>query len=523
LVLNSLKQSSRRYVSLSDFDLEKNEIKRELIRNIGPEYDSIISADISNVDSGARKVDKSLGKSLQGIQLGTRAATAVFMYSFSGGLENGATISEIKRSATTIDNPSSIVVEALEQLKAKLFFMQNQNEKFFFSNQPDLNRILLTRIENIKDTDLIQAEKDLIIQQIPKGSSKLKVILWPSKPSEIPDNEESKLAIVPQRDYEYMKNILKTKGESPRIFVNTIFFLYPSDTEKASFIDSLKTMLAYGQIKKDRTINLTQDQREEVEDNLRKGDLTDATRKYYRKLGIPIQGIEMIKEIDLGIPTYGESNGLVQGTYDKLRAEGEIIEKISPLVIKERYLRERDYLKVQQIYDSMMKTPGEVRYVNKSSIEESIVEGVKQRLFGLGEIQNNHDQKEYPLCRFFKEAVSVVDPNYVIMVDRICKIEQIGLARTQNATSRVETTAEPRVTIPDLNQSENLSSGHQEIDLSFDVPRGKISQIMGILNLLQQKFGSMHLTVRAQKGTISEDDYVNKIKEALKQIGVETD
>ncbi len=141
LVLNSLKQSSRPYVTLSDFDLEKSEIKRELIKNIGPEFDSIISADISNVDSGATKVDKSLGKSLQGIQPGTRAATAVFMYSFSGGHENGATGSEIKRSATTTDNPSSIVVEALEQLKAKLFFMQNQNEKFFFSNQPNLNRI----------------------------------------------------------------------------------------------------------------------------------------------------------------------------------------------------------------------------------------------------------------------------------------------------------------------------------------------------------------------------------------------
>ena len=46
---------------------------------------------------------------------------------------------------------------------------------------------------------------------------------------------------------------------------------------------------------------------------------------------------------------------------------------------------------------------------------------------------------------------------------------------------------------------------------------------MGILNLLRQKFGSMHLAVRAQKGSISEDDYMNKIKEALKQIGVDID
>ena len=515
LVLNSLKQSSRPYITLSDFDLEKNEIKRELIKNIGSEFDSIISADISNANSGSKKVDKSLGKSLHGIQLGTRTATAVFMYSFSGGYENGATVSEIKRSATTIDNPSSTVVEALEQLKAKLFFMQNQNEKFFFSNQPNLNRILLTRMENIKYTDLAQVEKELIIQQIPKSGSKQKVILWPGKPNDIPDNEELKLVIIPQSDYSSMKSILKTKGDSPRIYVNTIFFLYPSDAEKASFTDLLKTMIAYEQIKKDRTLNLTHEQRGDVEDSLRKLDLNHAIRKYYRVLGIPIQGFEMIKEIDLGIPTYGEDVGLVQDVYDKLRTEGEIIEKISPLVIRERYLRERDYLKVQQIYDSMMKTPGEVRYVNRNSVEESLVEGVKQGLFGLGDIKTNHDQKEMPICRFFKEEVSVVDPNYIIMADRICKAEQIGMEPIQNNTSHPATDMGPRVPIPD--------PGRQKINLSFDVPRGKISHIMGILNLLQQRFGSMHLTVTAQKGSISEDDYVNKIKEALKQIGVETE
>jgi hypothetical protein len=33
----------------------------------------------------------------------------------------------------------------------------------------------------------------------------------------------------------------------------------------------------------------------------------------------------------------------------------------------------------------------------------------------------------------------------------------------------------------------------------------------------------MHLVISAQKGSISEDDYVDKIKEALKQIGIKID
>jgi len=55
-----------------------------------------------------------------------------------------------------------VVVEAVEQLKSKLFYLQSQNEKYFFLNQPNMNRILLTKMENIKDTDVVESEKEIL-------------------------------------------------------------------------------------------------------------------------------------------------------------------------------------------------------------------------------------------------------------------------------------------------------------------------------------------------------------------------
>ena len=55
-----------------------------------------------------------------------------------------------------------MVVEAVEQLKSKLFYLQSQNEKYFFLNQPNMNRILLTKMENIKDTDVVESEKEIL-------------------------------------------------------------------------------------------------------------------------------------------------------------------------------------------------------------------------------------------------------------------------------------------------------------------------------------------------------------------------
>jgi hypothetical protein len=267
---------------------------------------------------------------------------------------------------------------------------------------------------------------------------------------------------------------------------------------------------------------LTQEQRRDVEEDLRGEEQRkrDSLRKLHRIILVPTQGTAITKEMDLGIPDVSERKSIIDEAYDGLKSEGEIIEKISPLVIKERYLKDRDYTKVQQIYDSMMKTPGAVRYAKRNTIEDSLIEGIKQGYFGSGEIQrsNNGEGKEMPFCRTFKEEISIIDPNSVILADRICEAQRKA---DKNDGLIVSTPTE----IGDQEGRRTLGvvevNVRQDVGLSFDVPRGKISHIMGIINLLQQKFESIHLEIKAQKGSISEDDYDSKIKEALRQMGIE--
>jgi hypothetical protein len=73
-----------------------------------------------------------------------------------------------------------------------------------------------------------------------------------------------------------------------------------------------------------------------------------------------------LKSNDLGIPTYGEEKGLSQEVYEKLRSDGEILEKIAPLVLREKYLTGREYVSTEQLYHSSLKTPGETRTINRA-------------------------------------------------------------------------------------------------------------------------------------------------------------
>ncbi|MDA8055456.1 MAG: hypothetical protein M0Z77_07395 [Thermoplasmatales archaeon] len=514
LVIYSLKERDRPYLTLADFDLSNSDLRRELLRSISQEFDSIIAADITASDYGSKKVDISTGSSYRGLSIGTRAATTIFLYSFSGGKENGALISEIKRNATITGVPSSIVTEAVEKLKESLFYLQYQDGKFYFLNQPNLNRVILTKMENIEDNEVKERERDLLRSQI--SGKKFKVLLWPEKPRDVPDTSDLKLVIIQRKDEKFMQGVLESKGDTPRIYRNTIFFLCPYEIEKNTLISSIKKEIAYKQVQADKTLKLTEEQKREVSQNIKtiEGSFKDVVKRGYRLVFVPIK--DGLKEIDLGIPTYGELKELDDWVYDGLNSVQEVLEKIAPIVIKQKYLGDRDFVGVRLIYESMLKTQGEKRLVSPDALKESISQGVKQGLFGLGILL---DQKGETLeCKYFEEdALSTMDENEVIVAVTFCKKQRASFVGT--------TTELPQLVEEEASESsssfERSSKNRNNVSLKFTVPLGKVSQVMGMMNFLQNKFKILKITINATEGSISDEEYESKIKETLRQLGLE--
>jgi hypothetical protein len=516
LVVHSLKETSTPYISLADFDLSNQEIRQELLKHIGAEFNSVIGNDITDTEAGAKKVDRSLGGAYQGLSLGTRAATAIFMGSFSGGQERGVTPGEIKRLATTTENPSSVVLEAVDLLKSHLFYLQSAGGKYFFSNQPNLNRILVITMDNITHSEVQDEEIELLKHGIRGG--RLKVFLWPRDSSAIPDTEELKLVILPREDRELMESILTLKGHTPRVYHNTIFFLYPRESERQSFTTSVKRKLSFQQIQVDESLNLTEEQRKEVRRELQKAEETvkDALRRMYRGLGIP--QFKGLKTSDLGIPTYGEDRGLDEEAYEKLRSDGEILERIAPLVLREKYLGEKDYVYTEQLYQSALKTPGEKRPTSKSVLENAITEGVHAGLFALGE-----RVEEELRCHYFKETPSVaLSGSEVILKPELCQEER----HTETETTTSEA---PRRKAPEASHQQQVETQgesvavRERVTMKFRVPKGKVSSLMGVMNLLQSKFENLYIEINATEGAITEQDYEDKIKETFRQLGIKAE
>jgi len=530
LVVHALKDNASPYITLADFDLANQDIRRELLKHIGAEYDSVIAADITGAEAGVKKVNASLGKAYQGLRLGERVATSMFLYSFSGGIERGVTMSEIKRNATTLENPSSAVAEAVEELKGKLFYIQNQAGKYYFSNQANLNRLLLIRMENIHEPEIKAVEESLLRSGI-KGE-RLKVHIWREQSADIPDTPDLKLLILADLNETLMRTILEEKGSTPRVHRNTLFFLTPLPNERAAFNNLVCKQLAYQALEADKTLSLTAEQHKEIKDNLKRltGDLAESVRRLYRQLYLPAR--TGWKIIDLGLPTVGDTKSLDNEVYDRLRLEGEILEKIAPLVIKERFLQGRDWVLTAQLYQASLKTPGEARTTSQTIWEIGIAEGVRKGLFGLGELE-----QEQPVYRYYKEEslISLAE-NEILLRAEICEVQREAEAdkvifkpgqdtpATGSTHDRGTDTTTSGSLIPGQTTSfppTHTVKGHTQLSLNFVVPKGKVSSLMGVLNFLQNRYNLIEISLHVADGQLSDQEYEDKIMEAFRQMGVD--
>jgi len=529
LVVKSLKNSQKPFIRLGDFDLKNEEIRKELVKHIGPEYDSVIAADITSIDSGAKKVDISLGSSYLSYQFGTRVATTIFMYSFSGGQEKGATQREIKLSCAETGIQSSIIVETLDKLKDTLFYLSDSESLLFFTNKPNLNRILLNKMDAISDIELKEEEEKLVREAF-KKTEHFDIYIWPEQPVDVSDTEKLKLIVLRDINSEKIRKFIETYGERPRIYRNSLIFLCPLESEKVNFEKTLKEKLAWQRIEMDKTLELSTDQKEKVKNKIDETEkhAKERIRYVYRIVYLPQK--DEPERMDLGIPTYGAKKIIPEEVYERLREEGKIIEKLSAHYLKEKYLREKAYVETKNILDSFYKTPGEVRIKDKSVLVNALRDGVKQGIFGLGYLENGE-----PVCRYIKTDVEpYFEEKEVIINPELCveSREEISLKTKEEIAIEFIKPTLPEFEKKEIVKKEGLVEGIKrqvllpkisKLLLKLNITPGKFSSIVKTINLISEKFESVDIKIEisAKHGEMLKSEYEDKIIETIKQLGLE--
>ncbi|AXI24739.1 AAA family ATPase [Methanofervidicoccus sp. A16] len=525
LVIYDMLDKGVPFIRLGDFDLSNEEIRRELIKHIGNQWDSIIYSDITSEESGAKKVDRNLGSAYIPYKLGTVVATTIFMTSFSGRGERGITMKELKLYASLPIFPTSVIDTVLASLREKLFYLSD--EDLYFLTQPNLNKIILNFEDNISMEELYEEEFKLLENYI-SDKPKFKVFIHPKFPREIPDDTNLKLLIMKSGNVE--REFVEKCGENPRIYKNTLIFLCPEEDYRRNFQRAIRRYLALKGIREKKMDELTQLQREEVKKKFKdiKNLLYSELRYFYRKILLPTR--DGFKVVDLGHPHPASKRKLDNVVYEELKSEGEILEKISPVIIKDNYLKDRDYLEIKKLYDSFLKIPGNPRIASKEGFIESIKKGVKEGIFGYGKLIDGEIEVitigETPDVQLSDDEI-IIKPELCIKEEKIEEKKGEKLPE-KHSTKDVEKSIQKVEHSPTVKVEEKVEEDkYRNITLKLKIPPEpeKILIIPRIVKYLTGKFKNceIEVTIKAKDGEISKAEYENAIVEALKQYNIPID
>lgn len=396
-------------------------IRSELVKHTGAPavYLSVIDSDIAGRNAKTPEIDRQLGSEYAKENVSEKLARSVFMYSFSGGQQRGATLPQLRVGVLNPEMAPPFVSDALDRMTKRLWYLYHDNGLYRFDSRPNLNRILVDREELVRSEPEKVREfarttlSDLI------GDAAFRVYRFPEEDRDVADEARLSLVVldfdqtvmedeIPSETADFVGRILRQHGKGFRKHANVLIFLAP-DTQRASeVIDAARRLLALRSIDdhKPTKSQLTEDQLKDLAGRLKEAEarLPAALATAYRHILVPDKN-KTIRCIDMGI-SVGKAT-LSQKVLDKLKDEQQILDKLDPaILISERFglwPQDQEVINVNTLADYFTQLTHLPRLSGPNVLPDCFAKGAQRSLFGYA--LGDGDNKEFDTIYFDKKDI----------------------------------------------------------------------------------------------------------------------
>ena len=251
----------------------------QLKKLYGNGYESVISADIAGASSNSFKIDSNKSEYGQ-YNLTQSIATVILMNSFgSEGNNKGLSIPELKLHLLAPGgfNHNSIngALSYLENSAYYLYYAQtgNAGKRYWFHVKPNISMLINQGKQDVKQDDIYA---EILRRLKEKTNNKIQLFNVLIDPSEdIPEQMRPTLVILNPKNTSsndgpnnntktIIEKISTKKGNSERIYRNTILFLVASDSASGRLQSDIRDYLACQKISSDYSSTLENDQKEDL-------------------------------------------------------------------------------------------------------------------------------------------------------------------------------------------------------------------------------------------------------------------
>ena len=280
-------------------------VRNELTRYLSDNWTPIIEADVDGPNALPQRIDgevANLGK----FSATRRVARTVYLGSAptTSVANRGIEDRRIKLGCAMPGETPAIFGDALRRLSTQATFLYQDGPRYWYSTQPTVTKLAEDRADQFRrDPAPVVAEIEQRLRaDLRTAGDFQRIHTVPQSGADIPDDMEARLVVLgtdhPHSSGSHSKAqaaataILENRGNTPRLFRNTLVFLAVDQTRLQDLDEAVRRYLAWSSILQDKeTLNLDPHQVRQAEAQLKSEDGAVVGRlpEAYQWLLAPVQ------------------------------------------------------------------------------------------------------------------------------------------------------------------------------------------------------------------------------------------
>ncbi|MDQ2104422.1 Swt1 family HEPN domain-containing protein [Azospirillum isscasi] len=280
-------------------------VRDELTRYLSDTWKPIIEKDVDGPSALPLRIDgdvPNLGK----FAATRRVARTLYLGSAptSTAANRGIEDRRIKLGCVMPGEAPSLFGDALRRLATAATYLYQDGARYWYSTQPTVTKMAEDRAEQLKrNPDQVVAEIERRLRTDLKSMGDFcRVHPLPQSGADVPDDVDARLVVL-STEFPYSKDagnkaeaaakaILESRGNSPRLFRNSLTFLAVDQTRLQDLDEAMRRYVAWASILDEKLeLNLDPHQVRQAETQMKSADSTVAARmpEAYQWLLVPVQ------------------------------------------------------------------------------------------------------------------------------------------------------------------------------------------------------------------------------------------
>ena len=289
----------------SNIPIDDRRVENELTRYLSDNWVPVIEKDVDGPNSLPLQLDgqvPNLGKfhATRRVARTVYLGSAPTMTAAHQGLEDR----RVKLGCVMPGESPQVFGDALRRLAATATYLYQDGPRYWYSTQPTVTKLADDRAEQLKrDADKVAKEiADRVRADVKKTGDLSRVHPLPPSSHDVPDDLDARLVVIgTEHPYSreagndaevFAKSILESRGNSPRIYKNSLVFLAVDKTRLQDLDEAVRRYLAWESIldEKDK-LNLSPHQVKQAEQqrDAANGTVTARIPEAYQWLLVPTQ------------------------------------------------------------------------------------------------------------------------------------------------------------------------------------------------------------------------------------------